>query len=83
MNLAFETADGKNKVKGLVQKVFNIDDVKEMELFVQDQSKEISVQGTNEVVKYDPTPRLAVCTSKLGASKAIALGAYAFALRNM
>ncbi len=83
MNLAFETADGKNKVNGLVQKVFNIDDAKEMELFVQDQSKEISVQGTNEVVKYDPTPRLALCTSKLGASKAIALGAYAFALRNM
>jgi glucokinase len=32
-------------------------------------------------VKYDPLSRLAVATSRIGASRAIALGAYAFALQ--
>ncbi len=60
-------------------------------MFVQDKSKEVAVWGTDQFVrydptprlKYDPTPRLAVCTSKLGASKAIAIGAYAFALKQL
>ncbi len=82
MNTAFETANG-DKVNGLVQKVFNIDNEDEMAMFVQDKSKEIAVLGTEQFVKYDPTPRLAVCSSKLGASKAIAVGAYAFALKQL
>jgi glucokinase len=67
----------------LVQKVYNIDNDSEFKEFASDYSKDIQIPGTDKTIKYDPNPRLAVCTSKLGASKAIAIGAYAFALKNL
>jgi len=38
------------------------------------------VPGTTQKVIYDSAKRIGIVLSKLGASKAIALGAYAFAL---
>jgi len=67
----------------LVQKVYNIDKEDEFADFAADRSKEISIPGTDKTIKYDPNPRLAVCSSKLGASKAIGIGAYAYALKNL
>ena len=67
----------------LVQKIFNLDNEKDQEAFYKDYSKEIPVPGTNRTVTYDPVPRLAVATSRIGASEAISLGAYAFALSNL
>jgi glucokinase len=67
----------------LVQKVFNLDDEKDLEAFCKDYSKEIPVPGTKKTVSYDPLPRLAVATSRIGASEAISLGAYAFALNSL
>lgn len=64
----------------LVQNIFNLDNPEEAKLFYKDYSKEIEVPGTGKKVKYDPNPRLAIATSRIGASEAIALGAYAFAL---
>lgn len=82
MNGKCFTANG-DHLPRLVQKVFNIDNEMEYKEFVTDQSKEITIPGTNKIIKYDPAPRLAVCTSKLGASKAIGIGAYAYALKNL
>lgn len=65
----------------LVQKIFNLDIPEEADAFYKDYSKELKVPGTNKTVTYDPIPRLAVATSRIGASEAIALGAYAFALK--
>ncbi|RUT79100.1 ROK family protein [Ancylomarina longa] len=67
----------------LVQKVYNIDNENEFLEFAKDRSKEIKIPGTDKTIKYDPIPKLAVCSSKLGASRAIGLGAYAFALKNL
>jgi glucokinase len=67
----------------LVQKVYDIDNEKEFAEFAADHSKDIVIPGTKKTIKYDPNPRLAVCSSKLGASKAIGIGAYAYALKNL
>jgi glucokinase len=67
----------------LVQQVFNLDNEKESEAFFRDYSKTITIPGTGESISYDPLPRLAVGTSRNGASESISLGAYAFALMNV
>ena len=69
----------------LVQKIFNLDEATDSEAFYKDYSKEIPVPGSDPPrrIKYDPMPRLAIATSRIGASEAIALGAYAFALQEL
>lgn len=64
-----------------VQKVFDYN--MEKDEFLKDTSHEISIPGTNEKLSYDAIPKLAIATSNIGASKAISLGAYAFALQQM
>lgn len=71
------------KVNRLVQKVFNYDDEIERKEFLSDYSKLVTIPGTNIKFSYDPLPRLAIATSKLGASNAISLGAYTFALNKL
>jgi len=78
----FRTAKGQEQAR-LVQKIYNIDDELEFQEFITDRSKEVVIPGTHKRLKYDPEPRLAICSSKLGASKAIGIGAYAFALNEV
>ena len=82
INGQFLTAQGE-ALPRLVQKVYNIDNEAEFQEFIKDRSKEIIIPGTNKSIKYDPEPRLAICSSKLGASKAIGIGAYAYALKKV
>ncbi len=48
--------------------------------FVKGEVEEIEVPGSTRRVTYDPLERVGVGLSRLGTSKAVALGAYAFAL---
>ena len=82
LNAKFESYDG-NKIPRLVQRVFNLDNTNERKAFCKDYSKEIKVPGSDRTVVYDPLPRLAIATSKIGASEAISLGAYAYALEQI
>lgn len=82
LNSNFYPSDSE-ELPRLVQKIFNLDNNAESENFYQDYSKEISVPGTNKTVKYDPIPRLAIATSRIGGSEAIAIGAYAYALKKV
>ncbi len=61
-------------------KVYNLDDEAEFKEFAKGQQREIKVYGTDKTVSYDPEKRIGIITSELGASRAISLGAYAFAL---
>ncbi|MFC2129397.1 ROK family protein [Bacteroidota bacterium] len=76
----FYTPSNTDALPRLVQKIFNLDQESELEAFCKDYSKEIPIPGSNLTVSYDPIPRLAIGTSRIGASEAISLGAYAFAL---
>lgn len=65
------------------EKVFNLDDDDEFAQFAAGASRPIKVYGYDDTVIYDPMKRTGVIISKLGASKAISLGAYAFALSSL
>jgi glucokinase len=69
------------KLPRLVQRIFNLDDKTDSNAFFKDYSKKINIPGTDRDASYDPIPRLAIATSRIGASAAISLGAYAFALK--
>ena len=71
---------GGDSVRRVQMQVFNLDDSREFEIFAKGNSKSIIVRGTNLTVEYDDMKRIGVTYSKLGASKAISVGAYAFAL---
>lgn len=82
LNSRFDPSDDRSMPR-LVQKVFNLDNVREREAFFKDYSKPLVIPGTNRTISYDPVPRLAIVTSTRGASESISLGAYAFALQNL
>lgn len=71
---------GGDKVRRVQMEVFNIDDPDEFDTFAKGNTRTIEVRGTGRTVDYDDMKRIGVTFSKLGASKAIAAGAYAFAL---
>lgn len=75
----FHTMSGE-KVKRVQMEVFNLDDPAQFELFAKGNKRDITVHGTNLTVEYDDMKRIGVTFSKMGASKAISAGAYAFAL---
>ncbi len=82
MNHPISTLSGK-KIDRLEVKVYNLEDEEEFFMFAQGGEKEIVVPGTQRSIRWDPAKRLGVGISRLGTSKAVALGAYAFALHNL
>ncbi len=70
-------------VKRLVQKVFDYSHPEQRASFMKNYSKELLFEGMEHPVFYDPAPRTAIVHSKLGASRAISLGAYLYALKNL
>jgi glucokinase len=79
INSSFDQFNGE-QLKRTKQEIYNLDIQSEYDSFLKDHSKELAVPGTRKSVRYDPVPRLGVATSKLGASRSISLGAYAFAI---
>jgi len=67
----------------LQMKAYNLDDEKDLEAFIKGQSVMVTIPGTDKKVPYDSEKRIGVAISKLGASKAINLGAYAYALSEL
>ena len=67
----------------LVQRAFNLEDKNELQAFLEKTGREVQVPGTGRSQYYDDQPKTAVGISRLGASKAIAIGAYAFALNRL
>ena len=65
----------------LQMQAFNLDNELEMDNFLIGNSELVNVPGSTKMVHYDSAKRIGVAISKLGASKAIALGAYAYALQ--
>jgi hypothetical protein len=61
-------------------KVFDLDNDNEFEAFAKGDERQIKVYGSERTVPYDPMKRVGITVSKLGASQAISIGAYSFAL---
>lgn len=75
----FSTLGG-DTVNRVQMQVFSLDNPAEFEAFAKGNTKTVPVRGTNLTVEYDDMKRIGVTFSRLGASKAISAGAYAFAL---
>ena len=61
-------------------RVYDLDDEAEFAQFARGDMRPLQVYGSDRFVAYDPQKRTGVMISKLGASRAISVGAYAFAL---
>ncbi len=79
MRSTLKTLDG-NDVSRVQMRVFNLDDELEFAKFVVGDSRPLKVYGSDDVVNYNPMKRTGIAISKLGASKAISIGAYSYAL---
>ena len=67
----------------LIARAFNIEDPDQRRQFLAGDVRRISVPGSTRTIEYDPLQRTAVGMSRLGTSQAVAIGAYAFAVRKL
>lgn len=67
----------------LAQKAFYLEDEEQMAGFLEGEVKQIHVPHTNERITYDSMSRVGIGFSKIGTSKAISIGAYAYALNQL
>ncbi len=77
------TGPNGNKFRRLPEAAFNLEDPAQLKTFLKGETRAIAVPGTKRKIKYDPLQRIGVGISRLGTSEAIAIGAYAFALRSL
>ncbi|MGA2624056.1 MAG: ROK family protein [Bacteroidota bacterium] len=82
MNGSFTKPDGTH-FRRLIANVYNLEEPLQLEKFVRGSTREISVYGTDRRIQYDSEMRIGVGISRIGTSKAISLGAYAFALNSL
>ncbi|MBN2444811.1 MAG: hypothetical protein JXJ04_25880, partial [Spirochaetales bacterium] len=64
----------------LVMKVYDLEKTSEIEEFVRGKEQTITIPGSNEHLTYDTLFRTGIGFTRLGTSRAVALGAYVFAL---
>lgn len=74
---------GGNRFPRLQMKAYNLDDTSQFLTFANDTSQLITLPFSENTISYNPTKCTGVAVSQLGASKAIALGAYHFAVNNL
>ncbi len=67
----------------LIPHAFDIDDADQRADFLRGKVRTIAVPGSARSVTYDALPRTAVGISRLGTSRAVAIGAYALALDHL
>lgn len=71
-------------VFGRIQmKAFDLDDPEAFARFAEGEAVKIQIPGTERTVDYDPMKRTGVLVSRQGASRSIAMGAYAYALARL
>ena len=82
LNGNYTGPDG-NSFRRLATKAFNLEDPAQLKTFLKGDTREITIPGTERTLQYDPLARVGVGMSRLGTSEAVAIGAYAFALRKL
>jgi predicted NBD/HSP70 family sugar kinase len=80
VNAYLKTNDNQ-QVKKVPSYIYDLDDEAQFAQFVSGDSKTLQVYGSDRIITYHPHKRLGIMRSKIGASEAVALGAYAYALQ--
>lgn len=63
--------------------VLNLDDEASLDRFVSGGGRPLRVYGSDRVVRYDADKYTGLAISRLGASRAVSVGAYVYALRHL
>jgi glucokinase len=79
MNRPFKRVSGPG-LDRMEVRAFNLEDDAELAEFVAGGTREITVPHSEKKITYDPVKRIGVGVTRLGTTKAVAIGAYAFAL---
>lgn len=66
--------------KRIVQSVYDLENEKELSQFTKGNQITVSIPGSSKTIVYDSESRSGIALSRLGANRAIALGAYAYAI---
>ncbi|MBW6490683.1 MAG: ROK family protein [Lentimicrobium sp.] len=82
MNSNFTTVVG-TALDRMEIKAFNLEDKNEFDRFYEGDTREIRIPFSSRRIQYDPMKRIGVGVSRLGTSKAVSIGAYAFALKKL
>jgi glucokinase len=82
MNANFHSLDG-HAFPRLEITALNLENPLEMAKFLENQSREIKVPFSKRVVNYDPSRYIGVGVTRLGTSRAVSIGSYAFALAEL
>lgn len=67
-------------VSRMEMRAFDLEDSESAAAFYRSEDRELKIPRSDETVRYDALPRTGVGLSRLGTSRAVALGAYVFAL---
>lgn len=74
---------GGGQIDRLVQDAYDLGDPAQRRAFLRGEAREVKVPHTSRTVVTDPGKRVGVAISTLGASRAVGIGAYAFALNRL
>lgn len=74
---------GENQVRRLIPEALNLENAEQLREFLRPTIREVAIPGSSRTAKYNASPRIGVGLSRLGTSEAVAIGAYAFALRKL
>jgi glucokinase len=83
LNSTYTGHGGTKLYRRLASAPFNLEDPAQLETFLKGETREISVPGSRKKVRFDPLQRVGIGISRLGTSKAVDIGAYAFALHKL
>jgi glucokinase len=82
MNYPFDTMSGK-PLERMEVLAYNLEDEVSLASFLKSSTLEIPVPFTNQTVFFDPNKKVGVGISRLGTSRAVSIGAYAYALAKL
>lgn len=82
MRSSIKTLSG-DTLSRVQMKVYNLDDDAEFKAFAKGNSRKLKVYGSDREICYDPEKRIGVTLSDIGASAAVSLGAYLYAVDNI
>lgn len=74
---------GGEEVGHMQMRVYNLEDPAQFADFMKGGAVKINIPGINEQIDYDPVKRVGVIRTRMGASAAISMGAYVYALNHL
>jgi glucokinase len=83
MNSELKSVTGRGSIPRTELAAFSLENPEQRAQFVRGQAITIQVPGSARSVPYDPQKRIGVAISKLGAARAVSLGAYAIAMAGL